>query len=120
MTHHVELSSAAQKALGLWQFLGGIDLGPKALWVTGGVLLLNLVLVATFYKELKLATFDPTLAAKAAESLIPLLTGGKKKFSYERGDAAMALEVRALPASTPVISIANSRPMPTAGATIRR
>lgn len=43
--------------------LGGKELGPKGLWVTGGVLLLVLALVATFYKELKLVTFDTALAA---------------------------------------------------------
>ncbi len=39
------------------------DLGPLALWTMGGVLLLNLAFVAVLFKELKLATFDPALAA---------------------------------------------------------
>src|SRR5688500_7354483 len=43
--------------------LAGLDLGPQALWVMGGVLALNLAFIALFYKELKLATFDPGLAA---------------------------------------------------------
>jgi manganese/zinc/iron transport system permease protein len=43
--------------------LGGSDLGPKALWVTGAVLLANLLLVILFYKELKLSTFDAEMAA---------------------------------------------------------
>lgn len=43
--------------------LGGSDFGPKALWVTGGVLLANLLLVILFYKELKLSTFDSELSA---------------------------------------------------------
>ena len=43
--------------------VAGADLGPQALWVMGGILLLNLLLVTLFYKELKLATFDPALAA---------------------------------------------------------
>lgn len=43
--------------------LGGWDLGPKALWVMSGVLLVNLAFVGVFYKELKLSTFDPALAA---------------------------------------------------------
>jgi len=43
--------------------LAGRDLGPKALWVTGAVLLANVTLVASLYKELKLSTFDPELAA---------------------------------------------------------
>jgi manganese/zinc/iron transport system permease protein len=40
----------------------GLDL-PRALVVGGGTLLLNLLLVGLFYKELKLATFDAGLAA---------------------------------------------------------
>ncbi len=40
----------------------GIDL-PRGVWVMGGILLLNAAAIALFYKELKLATFDPALAA---------------------------------------------------------
>ncbi len=40
----------------------GLDL-PKAVWVMGGIVLINLALIGVFYKELKLATFDPALAA---------------------------------------------------------
>lgn len=40
----------------------GMDL-PKGVWVMGGILLINLVGIVLFYKELKLATFDPGLAA---------------------------------------------------------
>lgn len=42
--------------------LGGINL-PRGVWVMGAILLINLVLLALFYKELKLSTFDPGLAA---------------------------------------------------------
>lgn len=43
--------------------LSGYDLGPRALWMMGGILALNIALVTLLYKELKLATFDPGLAA---------------------------------------------------------
>jgi manganese/zinc/iron transport system permease protein len=43
--------------------LFGVDAGPEALYTTGGILLLNLIFIVLFYKELKLATFDPALAA---------------------------------------------------------
>jgi manganese/zinc/iron transport system permease protein len=43
--------------------LFGRDLGPEALFTTGGILLVNLLFIVLFYKELKLATFDPALAA---------------------------------------------------------
>lgn len=40
-----------------------VDLGPRAIWVMGGILILNILFVSTFYKELKIATFDAGLAA---------------------------------------------------------
>jgi manganese/zinc/iron transport system permease protein len=43
--------------------LFGYDLGPQALFVMLGILLLNVAFIALFYKELKLATFDAALAA---------------------------------------------------------
>ncbi len=41
---------------------GGRDIGPKAIWSLGASLIVNLVFVAAFYKELKITTFDPLLA----------------------------------------------------------
>ena len=41
----------------------GYDLGPVALYVMGTILVLNLVFILLFYKELKLVTFDASLAA---------------------------------------------------------
>jgi manganese/zinc/iron transport system permease protein len=43
--------------------VNGTDLGPRTLWVMGGVLLLNVTFITLLYKELKLSTFDPGLAA---------------------------------------------------------
>ncbi len=43
--------------------IDGVDLGPQSLWTTGAILVLNLVFITLFFKELKLATFDPGLAA---------------------------------------------------------
>lgn len=44
--------------------LGGMtyDLGPRALWINGLILVLNAIVVGLFYKELKLSTFDGALA----------------------------------------------------------
>ncbi|MGL5437908.1 MAG: metal ABC transporter permease [Lachnospiraceae bacterium] len=41
----------------------GVDVGAKAIYTSGILLLLNIVLIAVFYKEVKIATFDPLLAA---------------------------------------------------------
>ena len=43
--------------------VGGTDLGPRAAWVMGPILLLNVAFLAVFFKELKLSTFDAGLAA---------------------------------------------------------
>lgn len=43
--------------------LFGSDIGPKSLYVMGTILVLNIIFISLFYKELKLATFDTGLAA---------------------------------------------------------
>ena len=51
--------------------IGGVNLGPRSLWVIGAVTLGNLAFVTLFWKELKISTFDPALAA--ALGLAPTL-----------------------------------------------
>lgn len=60
----------AYAPLDLWR-LGGLNLGPRALWITGATLLLNLSMVVLLFKELKITSFDPALAA--AIGISPLL-----------------------------------------------
>jgi len=43
--------------------VGETDIGPKHLYLMGGITLVNLLFIAAFFKELKLATFDAGLAA---------------------------------------------------------
>lgn len=43
--------------------IAGMDMGPRALWIMGIVLIANALFLGLFYKELKLATFDAALAA---------------------------------------------------------
>jgi len=43
--------------------VGGTDIGPKSLWIIGAILLVTVTLLITFFKELKLSTFDKGLAA---------------------------------------------------------
>lgn len=43
--------------------LFGQDIGPRGLYVMAVILLLNLAFIFVFYKELKISTFDPSLAA---------------------------------------------------------
>lgn len=43
--------------------VAGVDIGAKAIYTTGALLLFNLAAIVIFFKELKVATFDPMLAA---------------------------------------------------------
>ncbi len=43
--------------------LFGADVGPKSLWLMGGVLLITLALLFLFFKELKVSTFDAGLSS---------------------------------------------------------
>jgi manganese/zinc/iron transport system permease protein len=43
--------------------LAGIDIGPKAVWGVGLALLLSIVIIAVFYKQFKICSFDPAMAA---------------------------------------------------------
>jgi manganese/zinc/iron transport system permease protein len=44
-------------------YLADRDLGPTSFWIMGALLAINLGFLLLFYKELKLTTFDPGLAA---------------------------------------------------------
>jgi len=39
--------------------VAGLDIGPKAAWVMGGILFLNVLFIALFYKELKIRPSMP-------------------------------------------------------------
>ncbi len=43
--------------------IGDTDLGPKSLWIIGTILIITLGLLFTFFKELKVSTFDAGLAS---------------------------------------------------------
>ena len=43
--------------------IAGIDLGPQALWTVGLVFLVSLTCITLFYKQFKICTFDPVMAA---------------------------------------------------------
>lgn len=49
--------------LDLWYLEDGSDLGPRAVWISGGVLLYIFALVFFAYRKLFITTFDPAYAA---------------------------------------------------------
>ncbi|QDX93240.1 metal ABC transporter permease [Brevibacillus laterosporus] len=48
-----------------WDILtiGDMELGPRAIWGIGSVFLISLLVISLFYKQFKLCTFDPAMAA---------------------------------------------------------
>lgn len=48
--------------------IGNVDCGPSALWVMSAALLINVLFVRLFYKELVITTFDATLATMSGFS----------------------------------------------------
>jgi manganese/zinc/iron transport system permease protein len=43
--------------------VGGRSWGPRPVWITGGLLLLNLLVICLLYKQFKICAFDPAMAA---------------------------------------------------------
>jgi manganese/zinc/iron transport system permease protein len=68
--NHVLYGEIAYAPLNLL-LLGSVNLGPRSFWTLGVVTVLAVGLVLLLYKELKIATFDPELAA--AVGLSPVL-----------------------------------------------
>ncbi|MEM5563498.1 metal ABC transporter permease [Psychroserpens sp. AS72] len=64
---HLDIDAVLVGELALAPFdrllISGVDVGPKALWVIGIILIITIVLLLAFFKELKLSTFDKGLAA---------------------------------------------------------
>ncbi|AZQ43011.1 metal ABC transporter permease [Nonlabens ponticola] len=55
--------------------INGADVGPKSLWIISGILVLTLVLLLAFYKELKISTFDIGLSSALGFSPVILHYG---------------------------------------------
>lgn len=84
--------------------VAGTDLGPRSLWVMGGILALVLGFLALFFKELKLTTFDPALAASLGFSPVLvhyLFTGVVSVTAVGAFDAVGAILVVALMIAPP-------------------
>jgi len=64
---HLDIDAVLVGELALAPFdrlmISGVDVGPKSLWIIGGILIITIVLLLAFFKELKLSTFDKGLAA---------------------------------------------------------
>ncbi len=73
---HLDIDSVLLGELAFAPFdrlvLAGRDVGPRGLWLMGGILAVDLAVIASFWKELTLSTFDPELAAALGFSPVAL------------------------------------------------
>lgn len=76
---HLDIDSVLLGELAFAPFnrlvLFGIDMGPKAMYTMGIILLINVLFIGIFYKELKLITFDGALASALGFSPVLLHYG---------------------------------------------
>lgn len=59
---HVLYGEIAYAPWDTWS-LGGLNLGPRALWTMGLIFLVDLGVIALWFKELKICAFDPAMAS---------------------------------------------------------
>ncbi|MNW40781.1 Manganese transport system membrane protein MntB [compost metagenome] len=84
----------------------GYDLGPIAVWMLGGTLLIILAAIGLFYKQFKLCAFDPALAAALGipvalfHYLLMGLVSLSTVASFESVGAILVVGMLIVPAST--------------------
>jgi manganese/zinc/iron transport system permease protein len=86
--------------------IGGMDLGPKAVWGVGGTFLLNLLVIGLFYKQFKICAFDPAMAAAVGipvvffHYLLMSLVSVTTVASFESVGAILVVGMLIVPAAT--------------------
>jgi len=86
--------------------LAGLDLGPVAIWVQAGILVINLGFFFLLFKELKLSTFDAGLAASLGLSPVFIhyalmgIISVNVVTSFESVGAILVVALIVVPAST--------------------
>ena len=86
--------------------LAGADIGPKAVWLLGLVLLLSLAVIGLCYKQFKLCSFDPAMAAAVGvpvalfHYLLMGLVSVTTVASFESVGAILVVGMLVVPAAT--------------------
>ena len=91
-----------------WDILNydGVSLGPRPVWILGVVSILNLLFVLLFYKELKISSFDPSLAMTLGinATIVHYLLMGAVSFttvaSFESVGAILVVAMMIVPGAT--------------------
>lgn len=88
--------------------VGGIEL-PRAYLVNGGMLLLNLLLVGLFFKELRLSAFDPEMAATQGipphrvQDCLMAMTAVTVVVAFESVGSILVIALLIVPAATAML-----------------
>ncbi|WHY85604.1 metal ABC transporter permease [Neobacillus novalis] len=86
--------------------IGGQSIGPKAVWGVGASFLLNILVIGLFYKQFKISTFDPALAASLGipvvffHYLLMSLVSISTVASFESVGAILVVGMIIVPAAT--------------------
>lgn len=89
----------------IWE-LGGVNMGPKAVWLLGTTLIIITSVIVLFYKQFKLCAFDPALAAAIGipvalfHYLLMGLVSMATVSSFESVGAILVVGLLIIPAST--------------------
>ena len=97
--------------------IAGMDVGPKALWVMGTILLITIGMLFAFFKELKVSTFDAGLSAALGFSPVVLHYGLMTVSSvtvvgaFEAVGAVLVVALMIAPAATAYLLTSNLKKM---------
>ncbi|MNI35638.1 Manganese transport system membrane protein MntB [compost metagenome] len=86
--------------------VGGVSIGPKAVWAVGLALLLSVILIGFFFKQFKICSFDPAMAAAVGipvvlfHYLLMGLVSVTTVASFESVGAILVVGMLIVPAST--------------------
>ncbi|WP_028547336.1 metal ABC transporter permease [Paenibacillus sp. UNC451MF] len=86
--------------------LAGMDIGPKAVWILGLVLVLSGAVIGLFYKQFKICSFDPAMAAAVGipvvlfHYLLMGLVSVTTVASFESVGAILVVGMLVVPAAT--------------------
>ncbi|MGO4540919.1 metal ABC transporter permease [Paenibacillus sp. 2TAB19] len=89
----------------IWE-LGGVNMGPRAVWLLGFTLIVIVTVISLFYKQFKLCAFDPALAAAIGipvaifHYLLMGLVSMATVSSFESVGAILVVGLLIIPAST--------------------
>lgn len=107
---HIDLDHVlyGEIAYAPWNILsiGGFELGPQSVWLVGSILLVNIIVISLFYKQFKICSFDPVMAASLGipvvffHYLLMTLVSVTTVVSFDSVGAILVVGMLIVPAAT--------------------